>query len=130
MKIADGLSRLFTIYGTALVLMFFSEYFFLNEGPVQDVMKIMSVAEDASILGYVEFTLLLHSFRSMVAVAHFLFQDSQLLGALLGWWLLWYRNRRCRNSAYLHGESHVACIVVARACGCDFGLVCRAACTN
>ena len=57
MKIVNGLSRLFTIYGTALILMFFSEYFFLNEGPAQDIIKIISRAEDASILGYLEFTL-------------------------------------------------------------------------
>lgn len=74
MKIKDGLSRLFTIYGTALILMFFSEYFFLNEEPVQDVMKIMSVAEEASILGYVEFTLFYTLFAVWLLLPIFYFK--------------------------------------------------------
>jgi len=74
MKIKNGLSRFFTLYGTALILMFFSEYFFLNEGPVQDVMKIMSVAEDASILGYVELTLFYTLFAAWLLLPIFYFK--------------------------------------------------------
>ncbi|MBD3266351.1 hypothetical protein GF373_06740 [bacterium] len=82
MKINDGLSRLFTVYGTALILMFFSEYFFLNEGPVQDVMKFMSVAEDASILGYVEFTLFYTLFAVWLLLPIFYFK-------IRGFWALY-----------------------------------------
>ncbi len=49
--------RLLTILGSALVLMFFSEYFFLNEGPVRDVLKIMSGEDSSSLFAYVEFSL-------------------------------------------------------------------------
>ena len=55
MKLMNGLSRLLTIYGSALILMFYSEYFFVNEGPARNVLKIIS--EGGSILDYIEFTL-------------------------------------------------------------------------
>lgn len=70
----DGFFRFLTLYGTALILMFFSEYFFLNEGPVQDVMKLLSGTEDANILGYLEFTLFYTLFSVWLLLPIFYFK--------------------------------------------------------
>lgn len=67
-------SRLLTVYGTGLVLMFFSEYFFLNEGPVRDVMHLMSGRDGAGIFGYLEFTLYYAFFAVWLLVPVFYFR--------------------------------------------------------
>jgi len=57
METGNIFSRLLTIYGTALILMFFSEYFFFNESPAQGVIRIVSGGGSASLFGYIEFSL-------------------------------------------------------------------------
>lgn len=52
----ETFSRLLTVYGTGLVLMFFSEYYFFNEGPVGDLMNLFTGVEGAGVIGYIEFT--------------------------------------------------------------------------
>lgn len=56
MTIVEGITnRVLSIVGSALILMFFSEFFFMNEGPVDTVMSLRTTPGTA-IIGLVETT--------------------------------------------------------------------------
>ena len=72
--IVKGLLHFIIIYGSALVLMFYSEFFFLNEGPVQDVVNIINGEEGSSILGLLEFALFYALFAVWLLLPIFYFR--------------------------------------------------------
>lgn len=79
-----------TLFGSALILMFFSEYFFLNEGPVQTIITQIETDPAQVVFGLLEFSLYyaLFTYTLLLAIQYFdvrRLSDLFLAGALFGW---------------------------------------------
>jgi len=57
MKPGNIFTRLLTIFGTGLILLFFSEYFFFNEGPADKMTRVVAGGKKTLLLGYIELSL-------------------------------------------------------------------------
>ncbi|MEM9950147.1 MAG: hypothetical protein AAF846_00995 [Chloroflexota bacterium] len=81
--------RLATIFGSVMILLFFSEYFFLNEGPVETV--ILGLDDPIGLLlMWVEFTLYyaLFTYLFLIVIQQFEVKtrlNLLLAGAIFGW---------------------------------------------
>jgi len=80
--------RLVSVLGTALLLMFFSEYFFLNEGPVRGMLASLSSGFD--LMGFLELAMYYCLFAYVFLIVLDRFSVSSiaalvLAGSLYGW---------------------------------------------
>lgn len=83
MSFVNFFSRMLILYGTALILLFYSEFFFLNEGPVQEVLRILAGAENSSFLGILEFSFFYALFAIWLLLPIYYFRIRSLWGLYL-----------------------------------------------
>ncbi|MEL6525137.1 MAG: hypothetical protein AAFQ07_05440 [Chloroflexota bacterium] len=81
--------RFATVIGSAMILLFFSEYYFLNEGPVERLITGLQTPLQFA-LGIAEFTLYygLFTYIFFLVIHHFqvkTYLDLLLAGAIFGW---------------------------------------------
>ncbi len=84
------LRRLGAAYGSAIVLMFFSEYFFLNEGPVSELLETLQSAPLLAVPAFVSFAgfYTLFTYPMLALLSHFNVRTLSgllLAGAVFGW---------------------------------------------
>ncbi|MCF6344196.1 MAG: hypothetical protein L3J15_05900 [Devosiaceae bacterium] len=83
-------SRLATAYGTAIILMFFSEYFFVNEGPVTELLNTVKSNPLLAIPAFISFASFyaFFSYPLLMLLSYFNVRTMSgllLAGAIFGW---------------------------------------------
>jgi hypothetical protein len=90
MPFATFIRRIITLVGSSMILLFFSEFYFLNEGPVETIVETMAASPWQLIPAFLEFTLfyMLFTYIFFLALNHFQVKTLMglfLAGALFGW---------------------------------------------